>query len=198
MTDDNFDDDPAVIQAGTAAMGLYYRCGVYVARKLLDGRVPSAIAAQYGTPEWAKRLTDAGLWETEPGGQYYNMPLYFAHGNPTRAKVLADRQAKSERQQRWLEKTRNASSGQRRVSRRSKGSSSDTSTDGPEDDAHPPSLTGRKGARARATRDAGGAPNSPLLNTVDDRHEFEPDNPGSSSCAHCSLGKNNQRHREVS
>lgn len=143
LTDDTFYDDPAVARAGTAAMGLYYRCGIYVAGHLLDGFVPSEIASQYGTPEWAKRLTDAELWETVPGGHF--MPLYFAHGNPTRDKVLADRKAKSDRQQRWLENKRNASSSQRRVSRPSNRPPRDASRDGSKDDALPPSLTGRKG-----------------------------------------------------
>jgi hypothetical protein len=156
QVDDNFYDDPAVSRAGTAAMGLYFRCGVYVARHLLDGFVPSEVAAQYGTPEWAKRLTDAELWETVPGGHY--MPLFFAHGNPTREKVLADRKAKSERQQRWLENKRNASSDVRRVSRRSSRRSDGASGDGPQDAALPPSLTGRKGG-ARAN--GAGAPRTP-------------------------------------
>jgi hypothetical protein len=155
QTDDNFDDDPAVARAGTAAMGLYYRCGVYVAGHLLDGFVPTEIASQYGTPEWAKKLTDVGLWETVPGGHF--MPLYFAHGNPTREKVLAERKAKSQRQQRWLEKQRNPSSKQRRVSRPSNRPSSDPSRVASEDIALPPSLTGRKG-HARAV---GAAPRMP-------------------------------------
>jgi hypothetical protein len=143
LTDDSFDSDPAVLRAGTAAMGLYYRCGIYVARQLLDGIVPAEIAAQYGTPEWAKRLTDAVLWEPVQGG--YRMPLYFAHGNPTREKVLADRQAKSERQQRWLEKNRNTSSKPRRTNRPSRDASQDTSITQSVDTPLPPSLTGRKG-----------------------------------------------------
>lgn len=146
LTDDTFDDDPAVARAGTAAMGLYYRCGVYVAGHLLDGFVPSEIASQYGTPEWAKRLTDACLWETVPGGHY--MPLYFSHGNPTREKVLAERKAKSERQQRWLDNRRNASSAQRRVSRPSTRQSDNATRDASKDAALPPSFQeGRPAAR---------------------------------------------------
>lgn len=144
--DDSLYDDPAVIRAGTAAFGLYARCGDYVARQLLDGFVPSEIATQWGTPEWNRKLLAVGLWETVPGG--FHMPRYLVD-NPSRDKVLADRKAKSERQQRWLENKRNATSGQRRVSRRSSRRSDNASIDGPEDAALPPSLTGRKG-RARA------------------------------------------------
>jgi hypothetical protein len=193
QTDDDFYDDPAVAQAGTAAVGLYYRCGIYVARKLLDGIVPDSTAAQYGTPEWIKRLTDAGLWETVPGGHY--MPLYFAHGNPTREKVLADRKAKSERQQRWLENKRNASSTKRRVSRPSNRPSSDPSRVGSTDLALPPSLTGRKGSRARALREDAGGDQPPLLMSVEDQHPFKPDASGS-TCEVCELPESNRHHLE--
>jgi hypothetical protein len=141
--DDTLYDDPAVIRAGTAAFGLYARCGDYVARHLLDGFIPSDVAAQYGTPDWIRKLTEAGLWKTVPGG--YLMPRYLAD-NPSRDNVIAGRKRKSERQQRWLEKQRSSSSGQRRVSRPSNRPSHNASRDGPEDAALPPSLTGRKGA----------------------------------------------------
>jgi hypothetical protein len=190
QTDDDFYDDPAVAQAGTAAVGLYFRCGIYVARKLLDGFVPDSTAAQYGTPEWVKRLTDAGLWETVPGGHY--MPLYFAHGNPTRERVLAERKAKSERQQRWLENKRNASSRQRRVSRQSNRRSSGLSQVASADMPLPPSLTGRKGSAARAKRD--GAGSSPPVDPVD-QHPFKPDSNG--TCLHCELPETNGRHQET-
>jgi len=80
----------------------------------LTGSVPSEIAAQWGTAEWQESCSLSASWENASGGYY--MPRYLAD-NPSREKVLADRKAKSERQQRWLENTRNASSRQRRVSR---------------------------------------------------------------------------------
>ncbi len=188
QTDDNFYDDPAVSRAGTAAVGLYYRCGVYVARHLLDGLVPSEVAAQYGTPEWIKRLTDAGLWEMVPGGQFV-MPLYFRHGNPTREKVLADRAAKAERQRKWLGKQHPGTSEERRVSRRTSRPSHNASRDGPEDTALPPSLTGRKG-RARdngagAPRAAEIKPKPPWCGECDEltRQTGDPDSP--SRCPNC-------------
>jgi hypothetical protein len=144
--DDSLYDDPAVIRAGTAAFGLYARCGDYVARQLLDGYVPSEIAAQWGTPEWIRKLTDAGLWKTVPGGHF--MPRYLVD-NPSREKVLAERKAKAQRQQRWLDRKRNSRSARRRTNRPSRDASQDTSIDGPEDAAQPTSFTGSKG-RARA------------------------------------------------
>jgi hypothetical protein len=171
QTDDDFYDDPAVIQAGTSAMGLYYLCGVYVARHLLDGVVPSEVAVRLGTPEWRNKLLAAGLWVTGPGGRFV-MPLYFKHGNPTRARVLAEREAKSLRQQRWLE-------GKRRVSRHANNPSHDATQDGSKDDALPLSFTGKKG-RARgsgagAPRTAETKPKPPWCGVCDERTRLTDD-----------------------
>lgn len=188
--DDSLYDDPAVIRAGTAAFGLYARCGDYVARQLLDGLVPPEIAAQWGTAEWTGKLLAVGLWENASGGYY--MPRYLGD-NPSREKVLADRQAKSERQQRWLANRRKASSTQRRVSRRTNSASNGTSGDAPEDAALPPSLTGRKGARARAARDGADARPPP---PPADQHPYKPDPNG--TCETCGLPESNRHHLEAS
>jgi hypothetical protein len=140
--DDSLCNDPAVIRAGTAAFGLYARCGDYVAQQLLDGLVPSEVAAQWGTPEWVSKLLAVGLWEKDPGG--YFMPRYL-DDNPSREKVLADRAAKAERQRKWLEKNGKASSKPRRTNRPSRDASQDTSITPSVDSPLPPSLTGRKG-----------------------------------------------------
>lgn len=140
--DDSLCNDPAVIRAGTAAFGLYARCGNYVAQQLLDGFVPSEVAAQWGTPEWVSKLTAVGLWETVPGG--WRMPRYL-DDNPSREKVLADRAAKAERQRKWLENKGKPSSGQRRTTRPSRDASQDASLTPLVDPPLPPSLTGRKG-----------------------------------------------------
>jgi hypothetical protein len=189
--DDSLYDDPAVSRAGTAAFGLYARCGDYVARHLLDGVVPSEIAAQYGTPEWTRKLTDAGLWEDVPGGHF--MPRYLKD-NPSRAKVEQEREAKAERQRKWLEKQRNPSSEPRRVSRRSSRQSDGTSRDASGDSPLPPSLTGRKGP-APARRGAGAAPEHPLM-LATDQHPFDPDKSGL-TCAVCGLQALNQRHDQA-
>jgi hypothetical protein len=140
--DDSLCNDPAVIRAGTAAFGLYARCGDYVAQQLLDGLVPSEVAAQWGTPEWVSKLLAVGLWEKDPGG--YFMPRYL-DDNPSREKVLADRAAKAERQRKWLEKNGKSSSKPRRTNRPSRDASQDTSITQSVDTPLPPSLTGRKG-----------------------------------------------------
>ena len=92
--DDSIHSDPAVVRAGTAAFGLYCRCGVYCAEHLLDGLVPVEIAAQYGTPEWTRKLLDVGLWTTQPDG--YQDTRWTANGNPLKRDVLADRAKRAE------------------------------------------------------------------------------------------------------
>jgi hypothetical protein len=101
LLDDDWDNDPRVVQAGTAAFGLYTRCGMWVARHLTDGFVPSALAASYGSKEWAAKLVEAGLWTAVGNG--YLMPDYLAR-NPTAATVRKRREQYADRQQRWRDK----------------------------------------------------------------------------------------------
>lgn len=104
LLDDDWDNDPRVSRAGTAAFGLYSRCGLWVARHLQDGFVSSEMAAAYGTREWAAKLVEVGLWETVKGG--YRMPDYL-NLNPSAEKVRRRRAQYIERQKRWKEaKTR--------------------------------------------------------------------------------------------
>lgn len=83
---------------GTAAAGLYARCGSFIADSETDGFIPFARARMYGTAEWIERLVAVGAWSTVEGG--YRDELYFAHGNVTKAekqrrkKDAAMRQAK--------------------------------------------------------------------------------------------------------
>ena len=167
--DDSIYDDPAVSRAGTAAFGLYCRCGAYVARHLLDGLVPPDIAVQYGTTEWIQKLLSAGLWETAPGGQF-NMPRYFdPDKNKTRAQVLADRAAASARQQKYLEKVRSGRSNQRRVTRRVTNTSGDTSVTPSVTRPYPTPF----GGVARAPAREGGAPQAAPQRRADHRTPSE-------------------------
>jgi hypothetical protein len=95
--DDGFDTWPEVARAGTAAAGLYLRCGVWIARNLANGRiadavVPVEIADGYGTVEWRRRLVDVGLWAAEGSG--YRDLCYFDL-NPTAAQIEATRRQKA-------------------------------------------------------------------------------------------------------
>lgn len=104
--DDTFDTWPEVIRAGTAAIGLYVRCGAYMARTLTDGLVPLEVAQMYGTREWISKLCDVGLWEIEESGYrdvYYLVTKDGTKLNETRVEVLARRAAAAERTRKWRE-----------------------------------------------------------------------------------------------
>ena len=103
LLDDDWDNDPRVSRAGTAAFGLYCRCGMWVARHLTDGLVPREIATSYGTPEWAAKLVDVGLWEITQDG--FRMPHYLVR-NPAAAKVLKRREQYARRQEKWRQSQR--------------------------------------------------------------------------------------------
>jgi len=140
--DDGFDTWPETIRAGSAAAGLYVRCGSWIARNTQDGHVPAEVAAMYGTTEWATKLVAVGLWEVEPAG--YRDVRYHSMGNPT-ADVVRKRRADAAERQRKLRERRVT----RDTTRDSRGSHSGSSTVSPRS----PSLplpTGGQGARARA------------------------------------------------
>lgn len=92
--DDSFHCHPKVMEAGTAAAGLWVRCGCYSAQHLTDGFVPASIAAMYGTPRMASRLVSAGLWSENVNG--FTMKD-FSDYNPSRADVEKERSAARER-----------------------------------------------------------------------------------------------------
>lgn len=146
--DDGIDTWPESMRAGTAALGLYLRCGAWICRELTAGRitdavVPAEVATMYGSKEWIARLLDVGLWMHVEDG--YADCRYFDL-NPTPEKVAVAREAKKKRQERWLEKARRANDGIR-----------DASQDGSTDIAPPPPKK-RGGGRAPATRGAARAP----------------------------------------
>jgi hypothetical protein len=98
--DDGFDTWPETVIAGTAAVGLYSRCGAWIARniangKLADAVIPGALARAYGTAEWVQRLVDVGLWSIEGDG--YRDTRYFEL-NPTPEQLAERRAGAAERQ----------------------------------------------------------------------------------------------------
>jgi hypothetical protein len=110
--DDTFDTWPEVYRAGTAAIGLYNRCGVYCARELTDGHIPAELAASYGTREWVQKLVEVGLWEIEATGYrdvYYLVGKKGNKLNPTRVEALANLKRAADRTAKWRgRKTQNA------------------------------------------------------------------------------------------
>ena len=142
--DDGYHAELRVVQAGTAAFGLYARCGLWmadnVADNVEDGVVPLEIATLYGTREWIEKLLVTGLWQAVTNG-FLDVDYLARHKNRTKAKVLAERAKKAERDRRYIEaKARNRASGApaRRVERRVEQPSNDTSNDTAHDDAPPP------------------------------------------------------------
>lgn len=169
--DDAWDNGPEVTRAGTAAFGLYCRCGAWCARNLTDGFVPSEIAAAYGTPEWARKLVDAGLWEIVEGG--YRDPHYLKR-NESRDQVLRRRRADAERKRKWRERSR----------RDSEKSPKGSPTRSPR--SLLPTPKGVKGAPA--SRGGARPPDSRSVAEALARDGCEHGNPDSTTCALCRRG----------
>lgn len=108
--DDSIHTWPEVFAAGTAAFGLYSRCGAYCADNSTDGHIPAGVAASYGTPEWARKLVEVGLWKVEGSGYwdvYFLVTKDGAKLNATREEALARKEAARERTRRWREGSQN-------------------------------------------------------------------------------------------
>lgn len=100
--DDSFDFHPKAVAAGNAALGLWVRAGAYASRQLTEGFVPTGMLAALGAkPKDAGALVKAGLWVSVEGGYRFHQ---WEQANPTKAAVLADRQAAAARQRRAREK----------------------------------------------------------------------------------------------
>lgn len=84
---------------GTAAAGLYARCGSFIADSETDGFIPGHRARMYGTVEWIERLVSVGWWSVVEGG--YRDELYFANGNVTKAEKQRRLKGAAARQQKW-------------------------------------------------------------------------------------------------
>lgn len=84
-----------------AASGLWVLCGSWSADTLSDGFVPDEIVERFDPKQvYAKRLVEVELWhrvehDGEPGYEFHDWDEY----QPTRDKVLGDRQAWRDRKQ---------------------------------------------------------------------------------------------------
>jgi hypothetical protein len=67
--EDSFYDNPKVLRAGNAAVGLWVRCATWSAQHLTDGRIPLEVVRQRARSGDAGRLERAGLW-TLVDGEY--------------------------------------------------------------------------------------------------------------------------------
>ena len=124
--DDQFTENPKVVQAGPLAGWLHVSGIVYCGRNLTDGFIPLAMVSRLatfenisvttgGTPglysvghdiectELVDRLVAIGLWEVVDGGYVIHDYLDY---NPSKADVLAQRNANTKRQADWRERHR--------------------------------------------------------------------------------------------
>jgi hypothetical protein len=155
--DDGTDTESRVMQAGTAAFGLYSRCGVWVSRNLTDGFVPVEVAGMYGTREWIERLVATGLWSPVDGG--FGMPDYLeGHGNWSAERIRAHRAAAAERKAR--SRSRLTCNQQGDMSRRDSHVSPDDSH-GESHSSPYPSHTHRTTTTSPSSADADDAPPDP-------------------------------------
>lgn len=159
---------PEIDAAGTAAAGLYSRCGSYIADALTDGFIPSARARMYGTTEWITRLVEVGLWSVEEEG--FRDTRYFPL-NATKAEIEERKRKAAKRQREYARKRKP------RESRVTDASSHASVT-------LPPSPT--KGGRGGE----GGAVELPQP------HPFADD--GKGSCRTCVLPRINRIHKRAS
>lgn len=86
---------------GTAAAGLYSRCGSFIADSETDGFIPAARARMYGTAEWIERLVGVGWWSVVEGG--YRDEFYFPL-NASKAEKDKRRTQAADRQKRHRNK----------------------------------------------------------------------------------------------
>lgn len=95
LLDEGWHGWPEIVRAGSAAAGLYSRCGSWIADNATDGLVPAELARMYGTAEWIQRLVDVGLWRIEGDG--FRDLRYFPT-NPTKAEIEKKRADAAARQ----------------------------------------------------------------------------------------------------
>lgn len=109
--DDGFTDNEKVEAVSDKAFRLHVAALCYCARLLTDGKIPADRPARL-LPKVTGRVVDelvrAGLWLTRSDG--WEVKDYLLY-NPSKAKVLEEREATAERKRRWQQKNgvRNAS-----------------------------------------------------------------------------------------
>lgn len=161
--DDGTDTELRVYKAGTAAFGLYARCGVWVARNLTDGFIPAEVAASYGTREWIDKLVASGLWTLEDGG--FGMPDYLAKHDNKPADVVRQRRADAAARQAKMRQARKERQGRNMSHRESRVTNNVTHGVTHTTQSDPPPKGGEEGD---APLRGGGAP--PSTTTTRDGH----------------------------
>lgn len=108
--DDTFPINRKVDGLSDAAFRLHVSAIFWCARNLTDGFVPEddleLVCARVRTPaRFAAQLVDRKLWHERPGG--WQIKDYLDY-QPSKEKVLEDREKSAERQRKWRESHRNA------------------------------------------------------------------------------------------
>lgn len=101
--DDTFAFHPKVLAAGNAAVGLWCRAGAWSMQQLTDGYIPANVVKQLGGTAPAKKLVEAGLWVKKDDGYAFHE---WDQRQPSRARLMAEREANAARLQKWREKKR--------------------------------------------------------------------------------------------
>lgn len=91
--DDGMHSHPKTIIAGTAAIGLWARCGSWSSDELQDGFVPTEVALHFGTRAMCKALVRSGLWTEVDGGYQFHD---WGDRNPLKEHVELVRESKRE------------------------------------------------------------------------------------------------------
>jgi hypothetical protein len=108
--DDSFADNPKIEAVGPMAAWLFVAGLCYCSTHLTDGKITRTRAEQLGnvprTRREIARLVDANLWEDH--GDFYMVHDYLIY-QPSKAKVLAERDAAAERKRKSREKSQGES-----------------------------------------------------------------------------------------
>lgn len=103
--DDGMHSHPKTLDAGNEAIGLWARCGSYCSHYLTEGFVKRDVALLYGDMALVDTLVKVGLFEPVEGGWLMHDFLDY---NPTKEKVLAEREAAAKRQRDARERAKQA------------------------------------------------------------------------------------------
>jgi hypothetical protein len=143
-------------KAHPRALGLHLLALSYCAGQLSDGFVDTEFVEEKlpnrrDFDKATEALVDAGLWQREGAGWRINDWLDY---NPSRAEIEAQRAAKAERQRKWRERNRNASTdvstdGERDALVTDVGDAAPTRPDQSRPDLTPPTPPTRSGGRKR-------------------------------------------------
>jgi hypothetical protein len=126
--DDGFYDHPKVADLPDSAIALWTRSASYCMKHLTDGAVPERTARRLvdNYDEALAALLKSGLWEQADAGYAFHDWLKY---QPSREKVLAERESEAERQRLRREKNRSVPSDVHQYVRRDTGRTSARTSD---------------------------------------------------------------------